>query len=102
MRVELLYSDGCPNWRQAEEHLRAALRAVGVDEAVLSLRRVETAEEAERLAFRGSPTVLVDGADPFGDTSAPAGLTCRVYPTSDGHRGAPTVQALVDALRSAG
>lgn len=51
---------------------------------------VTTPEEAERLRFRGSPTVPVNGVDPFADAEAPVGLSCRVFQTPDGPRGAPT------------
>lgn len=98
MDVRLLYSDGCPNWREADERLREALARLGLDLAPEHVR-VETAEDAERLGFRGSPTVLVDGVDPFADEAAPVGLSCRVFPTPDGLRGAPTVEQLVAALR---
>jgi hypothetical protein len=42
------------------------------------LERVETHEEAVRLGFRGSPTILVDGRDPFADGRGDLGLACRV------------------------
>lgn len=56
-------------------------------------------EDATRLRFRGSPTILIDGADPFADKTSPVGLACRVLPTPDGLRGAPTVEQLVKVLR---
>ena len=31
----------------------------------IALRRVNSAEEAEQVGFAGSPTILIDGADPF-------------------------------------
>ncbi len=40
------------------------------------------------MQFRGSPTVLVDGWDPFLDPASPVGLSCRVYRTEDGVTGA--------------
>ena len=55
--------------------------------------------EVALLWFRGSPTVLVDGRDPFADESAPAGLSCRVFATPEGLRGAPTVGQLLAVLR---
>ncbi len=91
MDVALLYFDGCPNWTVAADRLRSALRAVGADDGV-RLQRVTTPEEAERLAFRGSPTVLVDGEDPFADPAAPVGLSCRVFRTPAGLARAPTVE----------
>ena len=97
-QVALLYFDGCPNWREADDRVREALRRVGADPAAAVRTSVTTVEEAERLSFRGSPTILVDGADPFADPSAPVGLSCRVYATPDGLRGAPTVEQIVDVL----
>ena len=96
--VELLYFDGCPNWDEAKQRLIQALTTVGADPTAYRLVAVATAEDAERLGFRGSPTVLVDGQDPFADADAPVGLACRVYRTPDGLRGAPTVDQLVAAL----
>lgn len=68
-----------------------------LDEAV-TLTAVPTPEDAERLGFRGSPTILIDGEDPFADEAAPVGLACRVFATPDGLRGAPTVEQLVGVL----
>lgn len=47
------------------------------------LERVETAEDAERLPFIDSPTILVNGWDPFAGAEA-FGLTYRVYQTPEG------------------
>lgn len=99
MDLRLLYFDGCPNWKVTEERLQKALRIARI-QAEVTLVDVPSAEEAERLAFRGSPTVLVDGGDPFADESAPVGLSCRVFPTPEGLRGSPTVEQLVAALKS--
>ena len=96
--VQLLYVDGCPNWREADERVREALRRVGEDATSVTHTVVATPEDAERLSFRGSPTVLVGGTDPFADPSRPVGLTCRVYPTPQGLRGAPTVEQLLAVL----
>jgi len=59
---------------------------------------VETLEEAERVGFHGSPSILVDGVDVFADPEAGVGLSCRVYRTPDGLAGAPTVEQLRAAL----
>ena len=98
VKIELLWFGGCPNWQETEARLREALPLAGVDAGV-ALVEVTTPEDAERLRFRGSPTGLVDGADSFAQESDPVGLSCRVFRTPDGLRGAPTVDMLVDVLR---
>ena len=98
MTVTLLFSSDCPNWRLADERLREALARLGRDEVRVERRLVTTPEQAEVAGFRGSPTVLVNGRDPFADPTAPAGLSCRVYPTEAGLTGAPTVEQLVAVL----
>ena len=98
MDVRLLYFDGCPNWQETDRRLREAMVVAGID-VTPTYVQVATPEEAERLSFRGSPTVLVDGVDPFAQATDPVGLSCRVFRTPEGLRGAPTVAQLVAALR---
>jgi hypothetical protein len=98
MRITLRYFDSCPNWRIAEERLRGALADAGSPGDAITLERVESYEDAVRLGFRGSPTVLIDGRDPFADRRADVGLACRVYATPDGLQGAPTRDQLRTAL----
>ena len=96
MEVVLQYFDDCPNWKQAAAHLD--LLAAEARGLVVSLQRVETIEDAERLSFRGSPSILVDGIDPFAPNDAPVGLACRVYPTPNGPAGSPTLEQLRTAI----
>jgi hypothetical protein len=98
MKITLRYFDGCPNWRIAEQRLRAALVDAGAADAEVALERVETHQEALDLGFQGSPTVLIDGRDPFADERADIGLACRVYATPEGPQGAPTFDQLREAL----
>ena len=96
MDITLLYFDDCPNWRVAEERLAA----IAAERADLKVTRhlVDTLEEAERVGFHGSPSILVDGVDVFAETGAGVGLSCRVYRTPDGLAGAPTLEQLRAAL----
>jgi hypothetical protein len=99
MDVTLQYFDGCPNWKETDAHLET-LRGEGVD-LVVSYQLIETQEAAEVAGFRGSPTVVVGGIDPFADPDAPVGLACRVYPTGDGYAGSPTLDQLRSAIAGA-
>lgn len=96
MDVALLYFDGCPNHRDTLVLLERFLDEAGWAGSV-NLVNVDSPAEADRLAFRGSPTILLDGVDPFLDADAPVGLSCRVYATSSGLQGVPPT----DELRSA-
>jgi hypothetical protein len=100
MDVALLYFDGCPNWKTTESLLVDVMGELGVASDRLVLQRVETPEEAAALSFHGSPTVLVDGVDPFADPNAAVGLACRLYSTERGLAGSPTRQQLTQVLRS--
>jgi hypothetical protein len=98
MTVTLRYFNGCPNWRVALERIEAAVAVVGTA-ARIETELVDTVEQALQLDFRGSPSILINGRDPFDSGSASAGLTCRVYDTPDGPQGAPTVAQIAAALR---
>ena len=95
MTVELLYFESCPNWRVADARLAtiAAERGLAVRH-----RQISTPEEAEVAGFLGSPTILVDGRDPFATGDEPSGLSCRIYQTPDGPAGSPTLAQLRSVL----
>ena len=96
-RVKLQYFEGCPNWPLAAADLAQALEELGLDVDV-AYERIENLEEAERAGFRGSPTILIGGIDPFADPAAQLGLACRVYRTAAGTSGSPGVDAIKRAL----
>lgn len=90
-QVELLYFDDCPNWREVDDALQRLAREVGFE---VTRRLVSTAEQAEALTFRGSPSILVDGIDPFASGNELVGLSCRIYHTPAGPAGSPTLDQL--------
>ena len=98
MEVSLLYFDGCPHWAVAARRLDIALAKVGRVGVTVTHVLVETPEDAERLRFTGSPTIVVDGEDPFATGSEQTALACRVFNTPEGLAGSPTVEQLVDLL----
>ena len=95
MKLELLYFDDCPHWQIAAERLDQAAASRGL---TVERRLVTTPEEAQAARFRGSPTILIDGQDPFGAADEPFGLACRVYRTPDGPAGSPTTEQLEAVL----
>ncbi|WP_353952203.1 thioredoxin family protein [Knoellia sp. S7-12] len=98
MDIRLLYLDGCPHVSVVEVRLKSALAIVGRGEETIQHVLVETPEDAERLGFIGSPTVLVDGTDPFATGDEHSALACRMFSTPDGRAGSPTVEQLAQVL----
>ncbi|MDG2262163.1 MAG: thioredoxin family protein [Actinomycetota bacterium] len=96
MRVTLQYFDDCPNWTETDRHLR--ILGLEYPELEVMYRKVDTPELAETIGFRGSPSIIIDGVDPFAAVSAPVGLSCRVYPTPDGLVGSPTLEQLREVI----
>ncbi len=98
MRVQLLYLQGCPHWSEAETRLREALKETGHPTEAIEAIRITDQAQAHRLAFRGSPTILVNGADPFPVHDEATSQACRVYRTPQGLAGTPTTSQLATAL----
>jgi hypothetical protein len=96
--IELLYFEGCPHSTIAEERLRTALYRLGRADTPVVKVAVEDPDHAERLGFTGSPTVRVDGHDPFATGTETVAFACRVYATPHGYSGSPTVQQFMDVL----
>jgi hypothetical protein len=99
MDITLLYFDDCPNWRVADGHLSELTPEF--PEMAIIRHIVDTPEEAERMGFRGSPSILIDGTDPFAEPDVPVGLSCRVYQTPAGLAGSPTIDQLRAVLAAA-
>jgi len=98
MKVSLLYFDGCPNWTVAYERLAAALVRSERSDVIIELVRIESEEQAIEADFAGSPTLLIDGDDPFPGDAPRTGLSCRLYATPHGLDGSPTVEQLISSL----
>ena len=93
MRIELLTVTDCPNSAVIEQRLAAAL--AGRDDVTVDRRVIDTVAEAEQHGMHGSPTLLIDGRDPFAAPDTPASVSCRLYRGADGRaQGAPSLAEL--------
>jgi hypothetical protein len=100
MELTLLTIPACPNAAVFEERLTAAL--AGRPGAVVRRREVADEREAAQAGMCGSPTLLIDGVDPFAAPGQAPGLACRLYRDAAGRpAGAPTVEALRRAVEQA-
>lgn len=100
MRVELLVVQDCPNEAPAYARLRQALDESGRGDVPIAVRAVTDETISSVPAFAGSPTVVIDGVDPFAGQASPgAGVSCRVYRSPTGLSGAPSLDGLRLAVR---
>ncbi|MER6076038.1 hypothetical protein ABT187_46330 [Streptomyces sp. NPDC001817] len=101
MEIEVLVVPDCPHQQLAEERLRQALDDAGLDATGFTTRVVADQADAEQSAFTGSPTILIDGRDPFAEPGTTLSLSCRIYRTPQGPAGAPGLDQLRQALHEA-
>ncbi|SEM04113.1 hypothetical protein [Streptacidiphilus jiangxiensis] len=96
MRITVLTVPDCPNAGLVGERLDAALAGRKV---LVEWVEVRDAEQAAATGMTGSPTLLVDGVDPFAVPGAVPSLSCRLYRSASGAvQGAPGVDELRAAL----
>lgn len=97
MKLEVLHVPDCPNLPPMLERLTE------VTDLPVTTRVIDNDTDAERFGMAGSPTLLIDGVDPFtpgGDCEC--GLSCRLYRDETGRIvPAPSIEQLRDALTAA-
>ncbi len=76
MELTVLMVAGCPHAALLEERLAAALRGAPV---TVTRRVITDPAEAAPAGLNGSPTLLLDGSDPFAAPGQPASMSCRLY-----------------------
>jgi hypothetical protein len=98
MRITVLTVPDCPNAPVVEERIARALDGRAAE---VQLVEVADEEQAARLGMTGSPTVLIDGVDPFAVPAARPSVSCRLYREPGGAvDGAPSVAELRHVLRT--
>jgi hypothetical protein len=48
---------------------------------LLHVQLIDSEESADRWSFAGSPTILLDGIDPFFSDTGAGSIACRLYLT---------------------
>lgn len=95
MHIQFLWWEACPSHPEAWRRLQQVLDELDID---AEIERIEMRDDADaqRWQFRGSPTILVNGADIDPHAAAlPARLTCRLYHTEDGRPSPLPSRALI-------
>jgi hypothetical protein len=106
MHLTILAVPDCPNAPVLEDRLAAVVR----DRESVSMTRevISDAGQAARRGMHGSPTLLIDEADPFAEPGKPGepgrqtSLSCRLYRDEHGRpSGAPSAEQLRRAIHQA-
>ena len=101
MKIELLYFDGCPNFKPAMERVRQVLEEEGLSADLLEVN-VDDPAIANEIGFLGSPSIRVNGLDvePEATRCADAcGMMCRTYFVDGRREGLPSHEMLRRAMR---
>jgi hypothetical protein len=98
VRVELLYADGDPAAMPARQNLVEVLTEDAF-ETPIQMIAVSSAEDAELLDMRGSPSIRIDGEDLEGSGAPAAGLAARDYAGSGPVPGKDLIRRAVQRAR---
>jgi hypothetical protein len=83
--IQFFWWRECPSWERALGMVREEMASRELEEDRLEIIEIKDEEDARRLGFPGSPTILVGGRDiQEPDPRGASGLTCRVYRRRDG------------------
>ena len=97
MHLTVLVVPDCPNGPLMEERLAAVL--TGRAGVTVSRQVIASQADAATWGMHGSPTLLINGADPFAEPGQPPSMSCRLYRDDDGQpAGAPSAGQLRDVI----
>lgn len=100
MRLDILHVPGCPNVAVLRQRLDQVVAQHNGPVDIIE-RAVTDLASAQEYGMTGSPTLLVDGVDPFARPELVPSESCRLYRDGDGRVDrAPSVTALREALSS--
>jgi len=99
MKIELLYFDGCPSYKLADEYIKEIIAEEGLD-VEYELIDVEKDKRGQILKFLGSPTILIDGEDLEEGVSEAESfeLKCRIYSIDGKFAGCPPKEYFREAI----
>jgi hypothetical protein len=90
----------CPNAPVLQQRLAGLV--AGRPGVTVTRRDITDLAEAARWGMHGSPTLLIDGRDPFAVPGTAPAIACRLYEAENGRLdGAPAVSALRQVLEQA-
>jgi hypothetical protein len=100
MQLTVLAVPDCPNAPALKDRLAAVVD--GRAGVLVSHRVISDEGEAARCGMLGSPTLLIDGVDPFAEPGQTPSMSCRLYRDENGQlSGSPSVGQLRQVIEQA-
>ena len=99
-KIELLYFESCPLYKQALENLRAVLAESHIDTEV-ELVNVDSPEKTVTLGFYGSPSIRINGID-LEKKEGDYIYACRMYTINGQTSGVPTEEYISKRMKALG
>lgn len=101
MKIEFLYFDGCPSYKEALKSLGEVIAQLGIKPEVVEINIVNN-QMAKKHRFIGSPTIRVSGKDLVEEKGASVYKRgCRIYQTEEGIKGIPSKGMIKKAILEA-
>ena len=96
-KIEFLYFEGCPSYKDALKNLKDALSRESIDMDI-ELINVESLEMAEKFSFQGSPSVRFDGRD-IENRIEGYNYSCRIYTINGEKTGIPAMEFFLEKIQ---
>jgi hypothetical protein len=96
--IQFLYIEGCPNSDIAWSNLSIALKTLGID-TIPGKILIEDDLLADHYSFQGSPSIKINGVDLWASNQTEFHMGCRVYPTTEGFKGYPSIPMLIQQIK---
>ena len=100
IEIRFLYFEGCPSWKTGLANLKSALNSLSFPYNLQKIK-IESNQSAQENRFLGSPSFVINGQDLWHEERSEYYLGCRVYQTPQGLKGYPTVEMLIEKIKSA-
>lgn len=97
VQIEVLYTPDDENAGLLVDLVEQVVADQGLD-AAIQYTVIKSDKQAFEHQFIGSPTIRIDGVDPWPIPNAPAGMRVRLFFTDQGPVDYPTYDMLVEAL----
>ena len=98
-RIELLVIPECPYATLAEALIAVTLHELGLAHTPVLTTVIDTTAEAIRRRFTGSPSIVINGVDPWAHPDGKPAMACRATATAPA--GLPDPHSLAHALCTA-